>query len=78
MATVDEIRQTIALAMQRKNEGPVEAALDMGLERNHLRDFLEGRKQSLKTEIMLAIAERYSIPFKDLIITKQRVVRRTA
>jgi len=78
MATVDEIRQTIALAMQRKNEGPVEVALDMELERNHLRDFLEGRKQSLKTEVMLAIAERYSIPFKDLIITKRRVVRRIA
>jgi hypothetical protein len=50
----------------------------MDLERNHIRDFLEGKKRSLRTEIMLALSERYSIPFKDLIITKEKRPKRKA
>ena len=78
MATVDQIRRTIAAAMEKVGEGPVSVAIDLGLERNHLRDFMEGKKQSLKTEVMLLISERYSIPFKDLIVTKEKAIRRSA
>lgn len=72
MPTVDQIRDRIRKAMERVPEGPVTVAIDLGFERNHIRDFLDGKKRSLKTEVMMAIADRYAIPFKDLIITKQK------
>lgn len=77
MATIDQIRRRIEKAMEAEGEGPVWLAGEMGLERNHIRDFLQGKKASLKTEAMLAIAERYSIPFNDLVITKERRARAT-
>jgi hypothetical protein len=76
MPTVDHIRQRIAVALDRAGEGAVTVAIELGLERNHLRDFLEGKKRSLKTEVMLQIAERYGIPFKELVITKEKAIRR--
>ena len=78
MPTVDQIRRTIAIAMDRAGEGPVSLAVALDLERNHIRDFMEGKKRSLKTEVTLAIAERYGIPFKDLVITKDKAARRSA
>jgi hypothetical protein len=78
MPSVEQIRYRIQKAMDGAGEGAVSVAVDMGFERNHLRDFLEGKKQSLKTEVMLAISERYHIPFKDLIITKEKTLRRAA
>jgi hypothetical protein len=77
MATVDQIRRRIEKAMEIAGEGPVRLAGELGLERNHIRDFLEGKKASLKTETMIAISERYSIPFKDLVVTKDKPVRAT-
>lgn len=64
--------------MEKEGEGPVSVAIDLGLERNHLRDFMEGKKRSLKTEVTLMISERYGIPFKDLVITKEKAIRRSA
>jgi hypothetical protein len=78
MPTVEQIRRTIVVAMERAGEGAVSVAVALGLERNHLRDFLEGKKRSLKTEVTLMIAERYGIPFKDLVITKDKAARRSA
>lgn len=77
MSSVEQIRRMITGAIEKAGEGPVTVALDLGLERNHLRDFLEGKKRSLKTEVMLMISERYAIPFKDLVITKEKALRRT-
>lgn len=75
MPTVDQIRRKIEKAMEVAGDGPV--ALDLGLERNHLRDFLTGKKRSLKTETMMLLSERYGIPFKDLIVTKEKPLRAT-
>lgn len=76
MPSIDQIRYRIQKAMEAASEGPVFVAGELGLERNHLRDFFEGKKQSLKTEVMLAISQRYDIPFKDLVITREKERRR--
>lgn len=76
MPTVDQIRKTIAGALEAAKEGPITAAIEMKLERNYLRDFLDGKKRSLKTEVILALVARYNIDFNDLIITKERLARR--
>lgn len=77
MPTVDHIRRTIAHAMEKIGEGPITVALDLELERNYLRDFLEGKKNSLKAEVSFALSERYSIPIKELIVSKEKRIRRT-
>lgn len=74
--TVDQIRGIIQKALDKKGVGPVTAALDLGYERNHIREFLIGKKESLKTEVSIAIAEYLEIDFKDLIVTKEKRQRR--
>lgn len=76
MPSIDQIRGRIQRAMDGAGDGAVTVAVELGLERNYLRDFLEGKKQSIKTEAMLLLSERYNIPFKDLIITKEKTLRR--
>lgn len=82
MPTVDEVRQTIARAMEMAGEGPIQLgdciAEDLGIERNYVRDFIVGKKQSMKTEIMQLISKRYRIPFDSLIIRKKKKLRTTA
>lgn len=78
MPTIDQIRGRIEKAMADRGEGPVAVAVDLELERNHIRDFLEGKKQSLKTEVMMALSERYGIPFNDLVLRKEKKHRRRA
>jgi hypothetical protein len=75
MPTVDQIRHTLARALEKKG-GPITVAQELGFERNHIRDFLEGKKRSLKTEVTLALAEYLEIPFKDLVVTKEKAMRR--
>jgi hypothetical protein len=75
MPTVDQIRHNLARALEKKG-GPITVAHELGFERNHIRDFLEGKKRSLKTEVMLALSEYLEIPFKDLVITKEKAMRR--
>lgn len=65
--TVDQIRKTVRTALEKAGVGPVEAAVDMRIERNYLRDFLDGRKNSIKAEIMIGLSERYGIPFEELL-----------
>lgn len=72
MATIDQIRRRIERAMEAEGEGPVWLAGELGLERNHIRDFLQGKKASLKTEAMMAISQRYDIPFNELLITRAK------
>jgi hypothetical protein len=78
MPTLDQIRHTITRALDKQGTGAVTIAQELGLERNHIRDFLKGDKNSLKTEVMLALSERLGIPFKDLIISKEKKFQRTA
>ncbi len=77
MSSVDQIRRKLQKAMDDAGEGPVTAAIELDLERNYISDFLDGRKRSLKTEVTFALAERYSIPVKDLIVTKEKPLRAT-
>jgi len=78
MPTLDQIRITIAKALEKQGTGAVTVAQELGLERNYVRDFLKGDKNSMKTEVMLAISERLDIPFKDLVISKEKKLRRIA
>lgn len=75
MPTVDQIRYTLARALEKKG-GAITVSQELGWERNHIRDFLEGKKRSLKTEVMLTLSEYLDIPFKDLVITKEKAIRR--
>lgn len=76
--TLEQIRHTISRALDRKGQGAVTVAIELGLERNYLRDFLKGDKNSMKVEVVLALSEYLDIPFNDLIITKERKkLRRT-
>jgi hypothetical protein len=78
MPTLDQIRLTITKALDKQGTGAVTVAQELGLERNHIRDFLKGDKNSLKTEVMLSLSEYLGIPFKDLVISKEKKLRRTA
>ncbi len=78
MPTLDQIRITIAKALDKQGTGAVTVAQELGLERNYIRDFLKGDKRSMKTEVMLALSEHLDIPFKDLVISKEKKLRRIA
>lgn len=77
MPTVDQIRNNITRALAAKEIGAVAAAVELGWERNYLRDFLEGDKNSLKAERIFELSEFLELPIKDLLITKDRKLRRT-
>jgi hypothetical protein len=72
MPTADQVRKTLARALEKAGEGPVGLAAAMGIERNYIRDFLQGKKDSLRTEVMLDLSERFGIPFKDLVVTGKK------
>src|ERR1051326_2899827 len=76
MPTVDQVRQTVARALEKAGKGPVAVAEAMGVERNYIRDFLQGKKSSLRTEVMLDLSERFGIPFKDLVVTRKKAKSR--
>lgn len=78
MPSVERIRARIKGAMDKAGEGPVWLALELGLERNHIRDFLAGKKRSLRPEALMAVSDRYDIPFNELLITKEKKTRATA
>jgi hypothetical protein len=72
MPTADQVRKTVVRALEKAGEGPVGLASAMGIERNYIRDFLQGKKGSLGTEVMLDLSERLGIPFKDLVVTRKK------
>ena len=78
MSSVEEVRNRIRRAIEGSGDKPVTLALEWGFERNHIRDFLEAKKDSLKPEVLAAISERYGIPFPMLIIKRQRKKRKVA
>jgi hypothetical protein len=78
MSTVDEVRHRIQQAFTKTGDSPITVAQDWGYERNHIREFLIGKKESLKTEVLLLISEKYGIPFNMLVIKRQRKKRKTA
>jgi hypothetical protein len=78
MSTLQEVRHRIQQAFDGSEESPITVALEWELERNHIRDFLDGKKDSLKSEVLLMLSERYGIPLSMLIIKRQRKKRKTA
>jgi hypothetical protein len=62
--------------LEKAGKGPVAVAEAMGVERNYIRDFLQGKKSSLRTEVMLDLSERFGIPFKDLVVTRKKAKSR--
>ena len=78
LSSVEEVRNRIRRAIEGSGDKPVTLALEWGFERNHIRDFLEAKKDSLKPEVLAAISERYGIPFPMLIIKRQRKKRKVA
>ena len=78
MSTVQEVRNRIQQAFTKTGDSPITVALEWELERNHIREFLIGKKESLKPEVLLMLSERYGIPFNMLIIKRQRKKRKVA
>ena len=78
MPTVDQIRQKILTLMAAAGDRPIPLAEEFGLERNHLRDYFEGKKRSLKIEVLQQLSERYDIPLSDLVAKKEKQNRRRA
>jgi transcriptional regulator with XRE-family HTH domain len=78
MPTVDQIRQKILGLMQAAGDRPVPLAEELNLERNHLRDYFEGKKNSLKIEVLQLLSERYDIPLGELVAKKEKPSRRRA
>lgn len=78
MSSVEEVRQRIRQAFAKSGDSPITVALEWELERNHIRDFLDRGKESLKPEVLLLISERYGIPFNLLIIKRQKKKRKAA
>ena len=68
MRPVDQIRRRIQKALDDAKVGPITIAIELGWPRDHLRDYLAGKKSSLKTEKMLQLSDRFGIPFKELVI----------
>lgn len=67
MKETDRIRWKIQTAIEAAGFGPVSAAVELGWPRDHLRDYLEGRKESLKPQKLLQLSERFGIPFMEMI-----------
>lgn len=78
MSTLVEVRARIHQAFERSGDSPISIALEWDLERNHIRDFLDGKKDSLKPEVLQNLSERYNIPFNMLIIRRQKKKRKAA
>jgi len=78
MSTVDEVRHRVSQAFAKSGDSPITVALEWELERNHIREFLIGKKESLKPEVLQLLSDRYGIPFNLLIIKRQRKKRKAA
>lgn len=74
MAGVDQIRRTLREALAGAGETAIGVAKELEIERNYIRDFLEGKKDSLKINVAVSLSERYGILLKDLTPTKDRPI----
>lgn len=78
MSTVDEVRSRLQRAFQGSEESPITLALKWDLERNHIREFLKGKKNSLKHEVIENLSEHFGIPIDLLIIRRPKKKRKSA
>jgi hypothetical protein len=78
MSTAEEVRNRLKKAFETSGASPITLALDWGLERNHLREFLIGKKDSLKYEVIESLSEHFGIPINLLIIRRLKKKRKSA
>ena len=78
MATVDEVRSRLQRAFESSGQSPITLALTWELERNHIREFLTGKKSSLKHEVIEKLSEHFEIPIDLLIIRRPKRRRKAA
>jgi len=78
MSSPEEVRARLKKAFEGSDKGPITLALDWGLERNHLREFLIGKKDSLKYEVIESLSEHFGIPINLLIIRRLKKKRKSA
>lgn len=78
MSSVDEVRQRVQQAFTKTGDSPITVALEWGYERNHIREFLIGKKESLKPEVLVLLSDKYGIPFHMLVIKRQKKKRKAA
>ncbi len=78
MPTVEEVRTRLNHVFERSGDSPITLAIDWGFGRDHIRDFLEARKDSLKYEVVEMLAEKYDISLDLLIIRRPRRKRKAA
>lgn len=78
MTTPDQARARIQKALDEAEVGPITVSLELGWERNYLRDFLEGKKDSLKAERYFQLSQQFNIPINELITIKEKPARRRA
>jgi hypothetical protein len=76
MSTVEEVRNRLQRAFEGSGQSPITLALEWGLERNHIREFLRGKKDSLKYEVIESLAEHFGIPLNLLIIRRPKKRRK--
>jgi len=67
MREVDRIRQRIQRALDKAQVSPFTLARELGWDRHHLSEYLNGKKDSLKAEKLMQLSERLGIPFSDLL-----------
>lgn len=67
MREVDRIRQRIQKGLDKAQVSPFTLARELGWDRHHLAEYLNGKKDSLKVEKLMALSDRLGIPFNELI-----------
>ena len=67
MREIDRIRQRIQKALDKAEMSPFTLARELGWDRHHLAEFLNGKKDSLRVEKLIQLSERLGIPFNELV-----------
>jgi hypothetical protein len=78
MSTPEEVRNRLRKAFEGSGESPITLAQEWGLERNHIREFLIAKKDSLKHEVVELLSGHFGIPLDLLIIRRLKKKRKTA
>lgn len=63
-----ELAEIATVRLQQIGKGPVEAAVEAGLERTFIRDLIEGRKASVRTDKLADLARALRLDAHALIL----------
>lgn len=78
MSTPEEVRARLLKAFEHSDKGPITLAEEWDLERNHIREFLIGKKNSLKYEVVEDLSNYFGIPINLLIIRRPKKKKKNA